>query len=65
MLCLISWQLGPAAAFVAVAVWSPVMVLSRIAIGIHYVLDVVAGIALGVLLTAVLLTVAPLIAARL
>jgi undecaprenyl-diphosphatase len=65
MLCILSWQLGPVAAFVVVMAWSPIMVLSRIAIGIHYVFDVIAGIVLGVLLTAVLLAVAPLIAARL
>ena len=36
----------------------PVMVLARVAIGIHYVLDVVAGFALGGVLTAVVLVVA-------
>jgi undecaprenyl-diphosphatase len=64
MLCILSWQLGPVAAFAAIAAWSPFMVLSRIAIGIHYVFDVLAGIALGGLLTAILLAVTPLIAAR-
>ena len=64
MLCLLSLQLGPVAAFIAIVVWSPLMVISRIAIGIHYVFDVIAGIALGGLLTAILLAVAPLIVAR-
>jgi membrane-associated phospholipid phosphatase len=64
MLCLLSWQTGPLIAFIVIAVWSPFMVISRIAIGIHYVLDVLAGIVLGGLLTAVVLVVAPLVAAR-
>ena len=65
MLCILAFQLGPVAAFIAIAVWSPFMVVSRIAIGIHYVLDVLAGIALGCMLTAVVDAVAPLVTARL
>ena len=60
MLCLISGQLGPPAAFIIIAVWSPFMVLSRIAIGIHYVFDVCAGILLGCALTACLWALVPL-----
>jgi membrane-associated phospholipid phosphatase len=58
MLCLLSWQLGPLAAFAAITAWSPFMLVSRIAIGIHYVFDVLAGILLGGILTAILLVVA-------
>src|SRR5208337_2117831 len=42
LLSLLALRMGPAAAFVAIVLWSPLMVLSRIAIGIHYVLDVLA-----------------------
>lgn len=65
LLCLLAWQLGPVPAFITIVVWSPFMLLSRIAIGIHYVFDVIAGILLGGVLTAVLLWIAPLVAARL
>ena len=60
MLCLFAGQLGPPAVFIAVAIWSPFMVLSRIAIGIHYVFDVCAGILLGCVLTACLWALVPL-----
>jgi len=65
LLSLLALRMGPAAAFVAIAIWSPLMVLSRIAIGIHYVLDVVAGGILGGLLTAILLQLAAMAGARL
>jgi undecaprenyl-diphosphatase len=60
MLCLLAGQLGPPAVFIAIAIWSPFMVLSRIAIGIHYVFDVCAGILLGCVLTACLWALVPL-----
>ncbi len=61
ILCLLSITLGPQAAAIAIIIWSPFMVLSRIAIGIHYVLDVAGGILLGVLLTLALLAAAPIL----
>ena len=56
--------MGPAAAFIAIVLWSPLMVFSRIAIGIHYVLDVIAGGLLGAILTLVLLAAAGALGAR-
>jgi undecaprenyl-diphosphatase len=64
LLSLLALRLGPAAAFVAIAAWSPVMVLSRVAIGIHYVLDVMAGFLLGGALTAIVLAAAAAFGAR-
>ncbi len=64
MLCILAWRLGPQAALAAMAIWSPLMVLSRIAIGIHYVLDVAAGALLGWGITEALLLLVPLIAER-
>jgi membrane-associated phospholipid phosphatase len=61
LLCILSGMLGPLAAFIGILVWSPFMVVSRIAIGIHYVLDVVGGLFLGVVLTIILLQFAPLL----
>ena len=65
LLCLLAWHLGPLPAFIVVVTWSPLMVLSRIAIGIHYVFDVIGGVVVGCALTAVVLAAAAAIAARL
>ncbi len=64
MLCIIAGQLGPLPVFIAILLWSPFMVLSRVGIGIHYVFDVIAGVVLGCVLTALLLQFAPALAAR-
>lgn len=64
LLSLLALQMGPAAVFVVIVLWSPLMVLSRIAIGIHYVLDVIAGGLLGAFLTLVLILVAGKLGAR-
>lgn len=61
MLCIISIIMGPAAATLGIALWSPFMIVSRIAIGLHYVLDVLAGILLGILLSIGLLELTPLL----
>ena len=58
LLSLLSLRMGPAAAFIAIVAWSPVMVVSRIAIGIHYVLDVAAGVVVGAVLTIIVIAVA-------
>jgi membrane-associated phospholipid phosphatase len=62
LLCLLAGEMGPPAAFIAIALWSPFMVVARVAIGIHYVLDVAGGILLGWGLTAVLWALVPLFA---
>ena len=64
LLSLLALRMGPAAAFIVIVLWSPVMVLSRIAIGIHYVLDVLAGALLGAFLTVVLVAIAGALGAR-
>ncbi len=61
MLIFLSIVFGPWGAALGIAIWSPFMVLSRIAIGIHYVFDVVGGVLLGVLLTLGLLGLAPVL----
>jgi len=58
LLSLLALRMGPAAAFIAIAAWSPVMVVSRIAIGIHYVLDVAAGALVGGILTLIVIAAA-------
>ena len=58
LLSLLALRMGPAAAFIAIVAWSPVMVVSRIAIGIHYVLDVAAGALVGAVLTVIVIAAA-------
>jgi len=64
LLSLLAFRLGPAPVFIAIVAWSPVMAISRIAIGIHYALDVIAGAILGGLLTIILLQVVTMLGAR-
>lgn len=63
LLCILAGVLGPSWAFWAILAWSPIMVLSRVAIAIHYVLDVAGGLILGVGLAAAVLGLAPTIVA--
>ena len=51
MLSMLSGIFGPPALFAVILAWAPLMVASRIAIGIHYVLDVAAGFVVGCGLT--------------
>jgi membrane-associated phospholipid phosphatase len=64
MLSILFWITGPFTAFIAIVVWSPIMVLSRIAIGIHYVFDVAVGLILGTALSFIVVQVVSLIVAR-
>ncbi len=59
LLCILAGVLGPSWAFWTILAWSPIMVLSRIAIAIHYVLDVAGGLVLGIALAAAVLGLAP------
>ncbi len=61
ILLILAVAFGPAWEVLAVAIWGPFMILSRIAIGIHYVLDVVAGIVMGILLSVGVLLLAPVL----
>ncbi len=40
--------MGPAWLAVVLCVWAPLVVLARVAMGVHYVSDVVAGVVLGI-----------------
>jgi undecaprenyl-diphosphatase len=49
MLAVLGIGLGPAWFGVALLVWAPLVSLARVAMGLHYVSDVVAGVILGIL----------------
>jgi membrane-associated phospholipid phosphatase len=65
MLSILSWVMVPGPLFFAILAWSPIMILSRVAIGIHYVLDIIAGILLGMGLTFALIAAMNLVLSRL
>ncbi len=49
MLAVLGLGLGPAWFGGLLAAWAPLVVLARVAMGVHYLLDVLAGAALGLL----------------
>lgn len=51
---------GPAWLAAALAVWAPLVVLARVAMGVHYLSDVFAGAALGLLIGALGILLFPL-----
>jgi undecaprenyl-diphosphatase len=48
MLAMLAIGLGPAWLAVSVLVWAPLVTLARVAMGVHYLSDVVAGMLLGI-----------------
>ena len=59
MLAVIGLSLGPAWFSVLLWVWAPLVSLARVAMGVHYLSDVLAGALLGMLLGAVYLGLIP------
>lgn len=55
LLAMLAIGLGPAWLKLALVVWSPLVVLARVAMGVHYLSDVVAGGLLGILIGVVIL----------
>ena len=62
LLAVLGLGLGPVWLGVLLAVWAPLVMLARVAMGVHYLSDVLAGALLGVLLGAVALRFVPLLA---
>jgi membrane-associated phospholipid phosphatase len=59
MLAVLAIGLGPVWFAAVVLVWSPLVSLARIATGLHYLSDVLAGLILGVMAGLVMLQIAP------
>ncbi len=49
LLAVLAWGLGPWWLAAALTVWAPLVALARVAMGVHYLSDVIAGGFLGVL----------------
>lgn len=60
-LTVLAWGLGPGWLAWALTLWAPVMSLSRVAMGVHYLSDVVAGMTIGILSGLAFLPLQPLI----
>lgn len=50
LLAVLGWGLGPAWLGWALMLWAPAVILARVAMGVHYLLDVIAGMLLGIAL---------------
>lgn len=57
MLTVIALGIGPWPLALALALWAPLVVLARVAMGVHYLSDVVAGAGLGAVVGAVVLAI--------
>ncbi len=62
MLAVVAVALGPAWFGVLLAIWAPLVSLARVAMRVHYVLDVAAGALLGVVAGLGLAAIYPLLA---
>ena len=50
LIAVIATGLGPAWLAIALWIWAPLVALARVAMGVHYVSDVVAGAAFGIVI---------------
>lgn len=62
MLAVMSLALGPTWLGVLLLIWAPLVALARVAMGVHYLSDVVAGASLGVFMGVVMSLVVKLLA---
>jgi membrane-associated phospholipid phosphatase len=63
MLAVLAMSFGPLWFGLAVAIWAPLVSLARVAMGVHYFSDVLAGIVLGILAGFGFFTLAPIVSA--
>lgn len=63
MIAVVAAGLGPAPVALALWIWAPLVALARVAMGVHYVSDIVAGFVVGILMGLVVLqTYSPFLA---
>jgi len=59
LLAVMAWQLGPAWFAFLLLIWAPLVSLARVAMGVHYLSDILAGFFLGILVALILLQILP------
>jgi undecaprenyl-diphosphatase len=60
LLAILAIGLGPTWLGFVLSVWAPLVMLARVAMGVHYLSDVMAGALLGVIVSLVILILIPL-----
>lgn len=63
LLTVMSFGLGPLWFAGLVSLWAPIMSLARVAMGVHYFLDIAAGYGLGLLFGLAMLKIIPILGA--
>lgn len=61
LLAVLALGTGPAWLGLLLAVWAPLVILARVAMGVHYLSDVIAGALFGALIGILILAVAPVV----
>jgi len=56
----LAWLLGPTWLAVLLTIWAPLVALSRVMTGVHYLLDILAGMAFGFITALILYQLQPL-----
>jgi len=59
LLIVLAWSLLPGTFAIILTLWAPLMALSRVAMGVHYLSDILAGFLLGILSALLLLFLQP------
>jgi undecaprenyl-diphosphatase len=60
LLVVLSLGVGPLWLAIAITIWAPIMALSRVVMGVHYLSDIIAGMLIGSLAGLVMLELLPL-----
>lgn len=60
-LAVLAFGLGPLWLAVVLIVWAPLVSLARVALGVHYLSDILAGLVIGIAAGLVMLAVSPLL----
>ena len=63
LIAVLALSLGPQRLAILVLVWVPLVSLARVAMGLHYLSDILAGLVLGVMIGLVILQISPLLIA--
>jgi len=63
LIAVLALSLGPQWLAILVLVWVPLVSLARVAMGLHYLSDILAGLVLGVMIGLVILQISPLLIA--
>jgi membrane-associated phospholipid phosphatase len=55
LLAVLGLGLGPVWFAITLLIWAPLVALARVAMGVHYLLDILAGFGFGILMGGIIL----------